>query len=70
MQTARSCESAAPRIAGVGWAIGAVLLWSQSAACLKIAMNTTSWLTVALWSTTAATVVYGMVALISGRAVH
>lgn len=48
------------RSPGILWAAGAVLLWSQSAACLKLVLTTTSWLTVALWSSTVSAIVYGI----------
>ncbi len=55
------------RSPGLLWAAGAVLLWSQSAACLKFVLSTTPWLSVALWSSTASAVVYGIAIVTTGR---
>ncbi len=56
------------RSPGILWAAGAVLLWSQSAACLKFVLTTTPWLTVALWSSAVSAIVYGIAVATTGSA--
>jgi len=53
--------------AGVIWALGAVFFWSQSTACLKIILQSTSWITLAFWATTFAAVCYFLLVLVTGR---